>query len=339
MHVLVTGGAGYIGSHASLRLLDDGHRVTVVDNLSRGHRQAAEILAGLHGPRFRFVDGDLSDSVALDDALRGVDLVMHFAALAYVGESVEEPLRYWRTNVGGTLSLLAAMERAGTERLVFSSTCATYGEPPPERVPIREDCPQEPVNPYGRTKLACERLIADQAAARRLAGGRFGVAFLRYFNVVGCDTAGRIGEDHRPETHLIPICLSVALGQRAALTVFGEDWPTPDGTCVRDYVHVEDLVDVHVRVADRLTDGARLVYNVGTGHGHSVREVLEACRRLTGRAVPAVRGERRPGDPPSLVCCPKALERDFGWKAKQPTLDAMIGSAWRWRAAHPHGYG
>ncbi|MFO0828835.1 MAG: UDP-glucose 4-epimerase GalE [Phycisphaerales bacterium] len=339
MHVLVTGGAGFIGSHAVLRLLEDGHRVTVIDNLVRGHAEAATILASIGGDRFRFERCDLAETQRITALLAGVDLVMHFAALAYVGESVDQPLRYWRANLAGTLSLLEAMDAANVARIVFSSTCATYGEPPPERVPIDETCPQAPVNPYGHSKLACERVIRDHAVARRRAGQEFGFAFLRYFNVCGGDPAGRIGEDHRPETHLIPICLEVALGQRNALTIFGEDWPTQDGTCVRDYVHVTDLIDAHVQVAARLRGDSEHVYNVGTGTGHSVREVLESCRRVTGAPIAAIRGDRRAGDPAVLVNSPRRIESELGWRARRRELDTMVEDAWRWRSRHPRGYG
>jgi UDP-glucose-4-epimerase GalE len=347
MHVLVTGGAGFIGSHAALRLLDDGHEVTVVDNLVRGHRAATAALAREGGDRFRFVEADLADVDRVAEALaprdrRPVDLVMHFAALAYVGESVDDPLRYYRANTAGTIALLEAIDRvrltSGLHRLVFSSTCATYGEPPESAIPIKETCPQAPVNPYGRTKLMCEHLIRDWAAARARSGAPVAAAFLRYFNVAGSDARCRVGEVHVPETHLIPICLEVALGQRTHLTIFGEDWPTPDGTCIRDYVHVEDLVDAHLAVAKRLTTESVLVFNVGTGTGASVREVLESCRRITGRPIPAVVGPRRDGDPPMLVNDPTSIARELGWRAQRPSLDAMVVSAWRWRERHPHGW-
>jgi UDP-glucose 4-epimerase len=338
MHILVTGGAGFIGSHAALRLLDDGHRVTVIDNLVRGHREAATALERQAPDRFRFVECDLLDTDRLTEALRGCDLVMHFAALAYVGESVDEPLRYYRNNTGGTISLLDAMDRSRVSRLVFSSTCATYGEPTPERIPIAEECPQAPVNPYGRSKLMCEHLVRDWAVARARLNSPIGFAFLRYFNVAGSDASGRVGEDHRPESHLIPICLEVALGQRPSLTVFGEDWPTPDGTCIRDYVHVEDLIAAHVLVAERLQPGQEFVFNVGTGRGASVREVLDSCRRVTGHPIPAVIGERRAGDPPRLVGSPEKIRRELGWSAKHLTLDSMVASAWAWKKAHPKGW-
>ncbi len=338
MHFLVTGGAGFIGSHATLRLLEQGHRVTVVDNLVRGHREAAEALRSIAPNRFAFVECDLLTTDRLAAALDGVDLVMHFAALAYVGESVDEPLRYYQANVAGTLSLLTAMDRASVRRLVFSSTCATYGEPPAERIPIDERCPQSPVNPYGRSKLACEAVIRDWATAHARANTPVGFAFLRYFNVAGGDPTGRVGEDHRPETHLIPICLEVALGQRPSLTVFGEDWPTPDGTCIRDYVHVEDLVSAHILVAERLVPGSEFVFNVGTGQGVSVREVVNACRRVTGHPIPATVGPRRAGDPPRLVGSPASIARDLGWRATHTSIERMVEDAWRWRQAHPHGW-
>ncbi|MBL9120568.1 MAG: UDP-glucose 4-epimerase GalE [Phycisphaerae bacterium] len=342
MHVLVTGGAGFIGSHAALRLLDEGHRVTVVDNLVRGHREAATALERLAPDRFRFVECDLLDTDRLAAAAQGCDLAMHFAALAYVGESVDEPLRYYRNNVGGTISLLDALTRASVRRLVFSSTCATYGEPSEEYIPISENCPQHPVNAYGRSKLMCEAVIRDWSLARTRASAPVAFAFLRYFNVAGSDATGRVGEDHRPETHLIPICLEVALGQRPSLTVFGEDWPTPDSTCIRDYVHVEDLISAHVLVAQRLdpdrAEGREFVFNVGTGRGASVREVLDSCRRVTGHAIPAIVGQRRAGDPPRLVGSPEKIRRELGWSAKHVTLDTMVASAWAWRQAHPKGW-
>jgi UDP-glucose 4-epimerase len=341
MRVLVTGGAGYIGSHACLRLLVDGaERVVSVDNLSRGHRAASRILEGIGGERFVARELDLADTAALTELLRDerIELVLHFAALAAVGESVERPLLYWRNNVGGTISLLEAMDAAGVASLVFSSTCATYGEPPAERIPIGEECPQSPVNPYGASKLACERVILEHAESRRRRGERFGYAILRYFNVVGCDRAGRLGEDHRPETLLVPICLSVAVGRREHLSIFGEDYPTPDGTGIRDYIHVEDLVDAHVRVSDAVRRGEGMIYNLGTGRGHSVLEVIESARRITGHAVPARKAARRAGDPARLVNDPRKIERELGWKASILDLDEIVRSAWEWRRRHPDGY-
>jgi UDP-glucose 4-epimerase len=339
MNVLVTGGAGYIGSHAALRLIESGHEVTVVDDLSRGRRGAIDALraAGLAGDDEGFVHCDFGDRARMTELLlrRRIDLVMHFAAWTYVGESVEQPLRYWRNNAAGTLSLIEAMREAGVRRMVFSSTAATYGEPPKELIPIREDCPQAPINPYGASKLAAERMLRDVVAA----GHRdFAFAALRYFNVAGCDAAGRLGEDHDPETHLIPICLDAALGKRNEVTIFGTDYPTPDGTCIRDYVDVTDLVDAHIVVMDALAAGDARFYNVGIGRGYSVREVIDACRRVYGADFAVTEGARRPGDPPVLYADPTSLMQELGWRAKRTSLDSIIETAWRWRKANPNGY-
>lgn len=339
MNVLVTGGAGYIGSHCALRLAEEGHRVTVVDNLVRGHRAAVDALKAACGGGVRFVEADLADTRALASALRESrsDAVIHFAALTYVGESMERPLDYFHANVAGGISLLRAMRETGVRRIVFSSTAATYGEPGPESIPIREDTPQRPINPYGASKLAFEKVLRDEVAALRDPAPLAAIA-LRYFNVAGSDPKGRIGEDHRPETHLIPICLEVALGKRPHLTIFGEDYATPDGTCVRDYVHVEDLVSAHLSALDALRPGEFRAFNVGIGRGYSVREVLESCRRVTAHPIPAVAGPRRPGDPPSLYADPSAIRRDLGWQARWTDLDAVVATAWRWMKTHPRGY-
>ncbi|MEY3023020.1 MAG: UDP-glucose 4-epimerase [Planctomycetota bacterium] len=337
-HYLVTGGAGYIGSHAAIRLLDLGHRVTVIDSLHRGHRGAVEALRAVGGDRLRFEQADLRESGRLADVLAEAvpDAVLHFAALAYVGESVEEPLDYFACNVGGGLSLLAAMRRTGVRRIVFSSTCATYGEPDRSRIPISESVPQRPINPYGRSKLHFEEILRDEAA--RPSDAPLAAVALRYFNVAGCDAAGRLGEDHRPESHLIPIALEVALGKRPNLKVFGEDYETPDGTCIRDYVHVEDLVEAHVAALGAFEPGAVRAWNVGIGRGHSVREVVESCRRVTGHAIPTVPAPRRAGDPPVLFADPAAARRDLGFAPRWTDLDETVRSAWRWMRAHPSGY-
>jgi UDP-glucose 4-epimerase len=338
MNVLVTGGAGYIGSHTAMRLLEEGHAVTVVDDLRRGHRAAIEILEPLGD--LEFVEADLGDRAEVARAMRrrGIELVMHFGALTYVGESVEEPLRYYRNNAAGSLGLLEAMQDAGVGRLVFSSTCATYGEPDARHVPIDETCPQHPISPYGRSKLMVEHMIRDFAASQARRRLEFAWCALRYFNVAGCDPAGRLGEDHDPETHLIPICLEVALGQRASLTIFGTDYPTPDGTCIRDYVHVMDLADAHLVAMAALGPGAALAYNVGIGRGFSVREVIDACRSVTGIDFRVAEGQRRPGDPPALFNNPARIERELGWRARRSSLEEIIRTAWDWKRAHPRGY-
>jgi UDP-glucose 4-epimerase len=324
--VLVTGGAGYVGSHAVALLLRHGHEVVVYDDLSRGHAGAvpAEIL----------IRGELADGTGLAALLaeRQIDAVMHFAAFALVAESVADPALYYRNNVVGTLSLLEAMRFAGVHRVVFSSTCAIYGEP--ERVPIREDAHQRPVNPYGFTKLAIERALADYACAYG-----FGYAALRYFNACGASPDGSIGEDHDPETHAIPLVLEAALGRRECFTLFGTDYPTPDGTCIRDYIHVDDLAEAHLRALDRLEPQKGLCLNLGTGRGFSVREVVDSCRRVTGREIPVENGPRRPGDPPELVADPALAREVLDWKARYVDLDRIVETAWRWHSARENGFG
>jgi UDP-glucose 4-epimerase len=325
MAILVVGGAGYIGSHTVRELEKAGHDVWVFDNLDQGHAEAAR--------GDRLIRGDLLDRAALDEALHGrqIDAVMHFAAFASVPESVADPAKYYRNNVVGTLNLLDAMRNAGVGRIVFSSTAAVYGVP--DVVPISEASPTRPINPYGFTKLTIERALADYAQAYGL-----GYAVLRYFNACGASSDATIGEDHDPETHLIPIILQVALGQRERLSIFGTDYPTPDGTCIRDYIHVEDLADAHVRALERIEPGQGLTYNVGTGVGASVREVLDAALRITGRPIPAVEHPRRPGDPPALVASPAAIRRDLGWSPRYTTIDDIVASAWKWHSTHPRGY-
>lgn len=341
--ILVTGAAGYIGSHAALRLTDAGHHVVGWDDLSRGHRSAIDAIttaADTATGTFDFVEGSISDRAALATTLRdhAIEVVMHFAAFAYVGESVDQPLRYYDNNTGGACRLLQAVDDAEVGTLVFSSTCATYGEPPADRIPIAEDCPQSPINPYGQSKLMVERMLEDHAEACRRADRPFAYAALRYFNVAGSDPAGRLGEDHRPETHLIPICLEVAAGRRASLSIFGDDYETPDGTCIRDYVHVVDLVDAHLAVMTALEPGDRRRYNVGIGHGWSVREVLESCRRVTGHEIPAAIAPRRAGDPPRLFADATRIRQELGWTPRFTDLDETVATAWRWMQAHPRGY-
>ncbi len=341
MSILVTGGAGYIGSHAAQRLLRDGHEVAVIDNLSRGHAAAAERLrAGPGGARLTFVQGDVGDRSLVERVLRErkVEAVMHFAALAYVGESVDQPLRYYRNNAASALGLIEACDAAGVERFVFSSTCATYGEPAEEFIPIPETCPQHPISPYGRSKFHVEHMLGDWAEARRRAGRPVAYAALRYFNVAGCDRTGVLGEDHDPETHLIPVVIQAALGRRESVTVFGSDYTTPDGTCIRDYIHVEDLIDAHVRVLAALRPGDTRAYNLGIGRGHSVREVIDGVRRVSGREFRVVQGERRAGDPARLFAEPTRIRADLGWSASITGLDEIIRTAWEWFSRHPGGY-
>jgi UDP-glucose 4-epimerase len=327
MNVLVAGGAGYIGSHAVNQLIEAGHRVVAVDNLYRGHIEAVH-------PKAQFLKIDLADTAALTDALRrhAVDCVMHFAALTYVGESVAEPLRYYDNNTAGTVSLLKAMQAAGVRRIVFSSTAAVYGEP--ETTPIVETQRRQPINPYGWSKWCVERILTDYTAANP----DFAFAALRYFNVAGAAADGSLGEDHDPETHLIPVLLQAVLGRREKATVFGTDYPTPDGTCIRDYIHVEDLCEAHIAVMNALKPGDTRCYNLGIGRGYSVKEVLTSAERVTGRKVPHEFGPRRPGDPAVLFANPDKIRRELGWSAKYTELDPIVATAWQWFEKHPHGY-
>lgn len=325
MKLLVTGGAGYIGSIVAAQLLDAGYTVTVLDDLSRGHAEAIPARAG-------HVDCDLLDQAAVREALApGYDGVLHFAALALVAESVAHPHRYHRTNFVGTLNLLDAMRAAGVRRLVFSSTCAVYGEP--DVVPMPETLPTDPVNAYGNSKLAVDRMIGDECRAHGL-----GAVSLRYFNVAGA--RGDLGEDHDPETHLIPLVLQAAAGRRPHVSVFGTDYPTPDGTAIRDYIHIEDLGDAHILGFEEATrPSEHRIYNLGTGTGFSVREVIEAARSVTGRDIPTVEEGRRPGDPAVLVASPEKIRSELGWTPHRSEIETMIGDAWEWAQAHPAGYG
>lgn len=327
MNVMVAGGAGYIGSHAVRQLLETGHRVVAVDNLYRGHGQAVDRRAAFH-------EIDLADTSALKAAMveHKIDCVMHFAALAYVGESVTDPLAYYDNNTAGTISLLKAMKSAGVKRLVFSSTCATYGEP--ETTPIVETMRQQPVNPYGWSKWCVERVLRDYAAADTA----FSFAALRYFNVAGSAADGTLGEDHTPETHLIPVLLLAALGKLDKVSVFGTDYPTPDGTCIRDYIHVEDLCAAHIAVMDALQPGDTRFYNLGIGRGHSVKEVIESAKRVTGVDFAVEYGPRRPGDPAILFANAAKIEKELGWSARYTEIDAIVATAWQWFKSHPKGY-
>jgi UDP-glucose 4-epimerase len=322
MKVFVTGGAGYIGSVTTEQLLDEGHEVVVFDNLERGHRAAID-------PRARFIEGDLRCRKQIADAMCevGPDAVMHFAAFALVGESMEKPEIYYRNNVVGGVNLAEAMLKADVGRIVFSSTCATYGQP--ERVPITEDESQVPANPYGESKLVFERTLNWY---RKLHGMK--ATYLRYFNA--CGATERFGEDHEPETHLIPNILRVPLGKREKVFMFGDDYETPDGTCIRDYIHIVDLAQAHILALSCDVDGP---FNLGNGTGYSVREVVDAAREVTGHAIPAEVAPRRPGDPARLIAAPERAHSVLGWSPEFDDIRTIIGSAWAWHQAHPNGYG
>jgi UDP-glucose 4-epimerase len=323
MKLLVTGGAGYIGSVMAAQLLESGQQVAVFDNLSKGHRQA--VPAGAD-----FIEGNLLNEEQLKQVLtQGFEGVLHFAALSLVGESVQQPERYYRNNVCGTLNLLEAMSAARVPRLVFSSTAAVYGEP--EEIPILETAVTRPTNPYGGSKIAVDQLIGFMTAAHGLAA-----VSLRYFNVAGA--SGQLGEDHHPETHLIPLVLTVAAGQRPEVQIYGTDYRTPDGTAIRDYIHVEDLARAHLLALDSVRAGEHRIYNLGNGMGFSVREVIETARRVTGVPIHAVEAPRRAGDPPILVASSQKIRDELGWIPQKPDMATMIGDAWKWRQAHPHGY-
>jgi UDP-glucose 4-epimerase len=325
MKILVVGGAGYVGSHTVRLLQSQGHEVWVFDNLSRGHRESV--------PSDCLIEGNLTDRALLIEVMRDreIDAVMHFAAFALVGESVQHPAMYYQNNVSATFELLEAMRSVGVWRFVFSSTTATYGQP--EKMPISEDTPQNPINPYGFTKLVVERALEDYAHAYG-----FGVAALRYFNASGAAADGKIGEDHDPESHLIPIVLQVALGQRPNVSVFGNDYPTPDGTCIRDYIHVDDLATAHLAALMKLQPSSVLQMNLGTGVGHSVLQVVEACRKVTGHPIPTVDAARREGDPACLIADSTKAQRELQWKPKYVAIEDIVATAWKWHQSHPRGY-
>lgn len=326
MKILVTGGAGYIGSHAA-RLLDEaGHEVWIYDSLEIGHRSAAL--------PDRLIEGRVGDRKKVEQVLgdHKIDAVMHFAAYALVGESVEQPHKYYQNNIVETLRLLEAMRAVDVKKFVFSSTTATYGVA--KKIPITEEELQLPINPYGFSKLVIEHALRDYAHA-------YGWAFaaLRYFNACGAAPDGKIGEDHSPESHLIPIVLQVALGQREKIMIFGDDYPTPDGTCIRDYIHVYDLGSAHLKALGKLEAGKGLQVNLGTGKGHSVLEVIEACRRITGHKIPAEVAPRRAGDPPELVADSSLAQRTLDWKPQFKSIESIVETAWAWHQSHPNGYG
>jgi UDP-glucose 4-epimerase len=326
MRVLVTGGAGYIGSVVAEELLQAGHQVVVLDNLSRGHRAAVPKNAEL-------VVADLADRDKLDSILRsrGIEAVMHFAALIEAGESMKAPEQFFRNNTANALTLLEAMLKAGVKRFVFSSTAALFGNP--DRTPIEEEDPVHPTNAYGESKLLLERMLAW---FHQIHGLRY--ASLRYFNAAGAAGPDR-GEAHQPETHLIPRILNVALGRLEYVNIFGTDYETPDGTCVRDYIHVSDLAVAHLLALAGLEKSGQLIYNLGNGQGFSVREVLEVARRVTGHAIPVVESPRRAGDPAVLIASSEKIRRELGWQPKVPGLENIVESAWRWHSGRPSGYG
>jgi UDP-glucose 4-epimerase len=320
--ILVVGGAGYIGSICTELLLDSGHSVAVFDNLTEGHRRAVD-------ERADFIEGDLSIREQIEDALRTskADAVMHFAASALVGESMTNPSKYFRNNVANGLNLLDAMVATGVKRLVFSSTCATFG--PPERVPIDETLPQRPINPYGESKLMFERILRWYDEIHRLT-----FVALRYFNAAGASE--KFGEDHRTESHLIPNVLRVALGQRTHVEIYGTDYETPDGTCIRDYIHIIDLSQAHLLA---LNAPKSAFYNIGTGGGSSVREVIDTCRAITGHEIPVVEKPRRAGDPPRLIAASAKIKEELGWQPRFQELRAIVESSWKWHQKFPNGYG
>jgi UDP-glucose 4-epimerase len=323
MKLLVTGGAGYIGSIVTGQLLAAGHEVTVFDSLERGHREAVAEQA-------RLVVADLLDQDAVRRTLAdGFDGVLHFAALALVGESVSHPERYYRTNVGGTLNLLDSMREAEVRRLVFSSTCAVYGQP--DEVPIPETAPPRPANAYGSSKLAVDGMIGDFCRAHGL-----GAISLRYFNVAGA--SGGLGEHHEPETHLIPNVLKAALGISQHVEIYGTDYPTPDGTAIRDYIHIEDLSAAHLLALEGIRPGEHQIFNLGNGNGFSVREVIAAAETVTGKRIVVHEGPRRPGDPPMLVAAGQRIEAELGWRARKPEITEMVADAWAFAQARPRGY-
>jgi UDP-glucose 4-epimerase len=324
VNILLTGGAGYIGSAAAQMLLEAGHAVTVFDSLVTGHRAAVPDEAN-------FIHADLANRGALEDALQAgrFEAVMHFAAFIEAGESMQDPGKYFRNNLANSLALLETCARAGVSRFVLSSTAAVYAS---SDELLTEEHALGPANVYGQTKLMIEQALEWY---QRIHGLRF--AALRYFNAAGA--IGDRGEAHQPESHLIPLVLQVALGQREQVQIYGTDYPTPDGTCIRDYIHIADLVSAHLLALDALGERDRLIYNIGTGEGYSVRQVVDAARRVTGHPLPAVEAPRRPGDSPRLVASPEKIRRELGWRPQHPSLDDVIASAWEWHRAHPQGYG
>lgn len=327
MRILVTGGAGYIGSHCVRQLIQENQDVVVIDNLSRGHREAVH-------PDAAFYQLDLAETKRMSAVMQEhkIEAVMHFAALSHVCESVRHPRRYLQTNTAGTIHLLEAMECAGVKRFVFSSTCSTYGIP--DRLPLDEHSPQRPCNPYGQSKLAVEQLLRDLVKA----DASFGCVTLRYFNVAGCSAEGTLGEDHNPQLRIIPILLQTAMGLRESFTINGNDFPTPDGTCIRDYVHVDDICSAHRLAITGVQPGVARFFNVGLGYGYSVSEVIESVRRVTRKEIPVQIGPRREGDPAELFANSDRIRTELGWVPRFTQLDNIVETAWRWFKSHPEGY-
>ena len=325
MRVLVCGGAGYIGSNMTAMLAAKGHEPIVFDNLSKGHKSAIR--------QAEFAEGNLADYELLVETLRKykIEAVMHFAAFIEVGESVQTPLKYYQNNLSNTQNLLSAMEVVGVEKFVFSSTAAVYGMP--NKVPITEDLQAQPINPYGETKLAIEKMCHWQSQA-----GKLRYAALRYFNACGAGDNCKLGEDHRPESHLIPLIIQAAMGKRADIKIYGTDYPTDDGTCVRDYIHIEDLCSAHLLALDKLGQERELVYNLGNGKGYSVKEVIETVKKVSGKDFKVVTTQRRPGDPPILTADATKAIKELGWKTEFAELEKIIATAWQWHSDHPDGY-
>ena len=325
MKVLVCGGAGYIGSSMTAMLAAEGFEPVIFDNLTTGHRAATG--------KAEFVQGDLGDYQLLLKTLKqySIEAVMHFAASIEVGESVQTPLKYYRNNLSTAETLLSAMEALGVDKFVFSSTAAVYGMP--EKVPVAEDAPKKPINPYGETKWAAERMCHYQSQT-----GKLRYASLRYFNACGAGNNGSLGEDHRPESHLIPLTIQTAMGKRSELAIFGTDYPTPDGTCVRDYIHVEDLCRAYLLALNKLDSASELVYNLGNNKGYSVREVIETVKKVSGKDFEVTVGPRRPGDAPVLTADATRARAELGWKPELPELEKIVETAWKWHNEHPDGY-
>jgi len=325
MRILVCGGAGYIGSNMTAMLAAEGYEPVVFDNLSTGHRRAVA--------RTDLVQGDLADYELLVKTLKKykIEAVMHFAALIEVGESVQVPLKYYYNNVSCTQTLLSAMEAAGVRNLVFSSTAAVYGRP--ERVPITEDSPKKPINPYGETKWAAERMCYYQSQT-----GKLRYASLRYFNACGAGNNASLGEDHRPESHLIPLTIQAAMGKRPQVPIYGTDYPTPDGTCIRDYIHIDDLCRAHLLALDKLDQSCELIYNLGNSEGYSVAEVIETVKKVSGKDFKVIAADRRPGDAPVLTSDATRAKNELGWKTELPELEKIVATAWQWHNEHPDGY-